>query len=66
MAPLVAGFGASVADASYLFFSVWAAAISCDVGSLFFLFFFALGTTITSRSMEMWTGFLEILTLSKD
>src|ERR1700677_1960026 len=48
-------------------FKDWAAANSWGVGSFFFfLSFFTLGITMTSRSMEIWTGFLEIFTWSKD
>src|ERR1700739_4010214 len=64
----VAGLGASAGAgvAPSRFFSVWAAANCWGVGSFFFfLSFFTLGITMTSRSMEMWTGFLEIFTWSK-
>src|ERR1700733_4456495 len=40
-------------------FKDWAAANSWGVSSFFFLSFFTLGITMTSRSMEIWTGFLE-------
>src|SRR5579859_3679816 len=41
---------------------VWAASNSFGFGSSFFFSFFTLGMTMTSRSMAMWTGFLEIFT----
>src|SRR5277367_4983537 len=64
VAPGAAGCDASAAASRV--FKDWAAATSWGVGSFFFLSFFTLGMTMTSRSIEIWTGFLEIFTWSKD
>src|SRR5271155_5227323 len=59
----VAGLGTSAVAgaAASRVFRVWAAANSWGVGSSFFFFsFFTLGITMTSRSIEMWTGFFEM------
>src|SRR5580698_236202 len=63
----VAGGGAGVTVGAFGAFGVCAARTGAGAGASFCFFsFFTLGTTMSSRSMAMWTGFLEIFTLSND